>query len=308
MNVLKQFGFHTEEEPVSIYPFSPVYRVSGEEKELIVKRTQRPIDLAFRLMEYTATLKENGVNIVTPTKLTTANPQTIGDHTYVVYPFIKGLTYSGKEKEIIEAGELLGEIHALSSTENKFHLEEYNVFDFNIEEVTESVQKIKVNAAPYPFKIDNNRLKEKLLQFVAQQEELQNCGLTYITTPHDFKANNLIYMPKPYLIDPDNAIWIPRIFDLALALLLFHNELATAPDTPFTPAEWQLFLKGYKKSVKLTDMEKVYWKKALEHVFLDEVMWLMADVEEDWANPSQRILFEGLIDIVLDSSSYCLEG
>ena len=54
-------------------------------------------------------------------------------------------------------------------------------------------------------------------------------------------------------------------------------------------------------------MEKVYWKKAVEHVFLDEVMWLMADVEEDWENPSQRILFEGLIEIVLDSSSYCLD-
>ena len=217
MNVLKQFGFHTEEEPVSIYPFSPVYRVRGEEKELIVKKTQRPIERALRLMKYTATLKENGINIVTPTKLTMANPQTIGDHTYVAYPFIEGLTYSGTEEEIIEAGELLGEIHALSPTENLFDLEEYNVFDFNIEEVTKSVQKIEKNAATYPIKIENDRLKEKLLQFVTQQEELQNCRLTYITTPHDFKANNLIYMPKPYLIDPDNAIWIPRIFDLALA-------------------------------------------------------------------------------------------
>ena len=192
MNVLKQFGFHTEVEPESIYPFSPVYRVSSEEKELIVKRTQHPIEQALGLMKYTTTLEENGINIVTPIKLTMANPQTIGDHTYVVYPFIEGLTYSGKEKEIIEAGELLGEIHALSPTENIFDLEEYNVFDFNVEEVTESVRKIEKNAAPYPIKIENDRLKEKLLQFVAQQEELQNCGLTYITTPHDFKANNLI--------------------------------------------------------------------------------------------------------------------
>jgi len=56
----------------------------------------------------------------------------------------------------------------------------------------------------------------------------------------------------------------------------------------------------------LTDLELVYWKKAVEHVFLDEVMWL-ADVEEDWSNPAQRRLFDGLIKIVLDSSSYSLD-
>jgi hypothetical protein len=40
--------------------------------------------------------------------------------------------------------------------------------------------------------------------------------------------------------------------------------------------------------------------------FLDEVMWLMAVVEEDWKNPSQRVLFDGLIKILFDSSSYGL--
>jgi len=304
--VLKKFGFHTQEEPVSIYPFSPVYRVNSERNDFIVKKTQRPIERALRLMSYTTNLKGNGVNVVTPVSLSVENPQSIGEDTYVVYPYIKGAQYSGKDEEIIAAGKLLGKIHSLSPKVNTFELEEYDVFDFNNDEVAESVQNIEKNAARYDFKYESIHLKRKLEEVVTQQEDLKNSGLQFVLTPHDFKANNLIYTPEPYLIDPDNASWIPRIFDLALALLLFHNELSTAPDTPFTIKQWQLFLQGYKKSSSLTDLEYAYWQKAVEHVFLDEVMWLMADVEDDWANPSQRSLFEGLIRIVLDPSTYRL--
>ncbi|MFJ7935920.1 aminoglycoside phosphotransferase family protein [Sporosarcina sp. NPDC096371] len=304
MYVLKKFGYGVMEEPKSIYPFSPVYHVKGERNDVIVKKTQHPIERAQQLMKYSTFLKGNGVSIVTPTQLSLDNPQTIGDDTYVVYPFIEGITYSGKDTEIIAAGELLGKIHALSPIENTFKMEKYDVFDFDLEEVAESVGKIEENAARHHFELDNIWLEKKLQQVVSRQEELKNCGLPTITTPHDFKANNLIYTPEPYLIDPDNATWIPRIFDLALALLLFHNELTTAPDAPFTPAQWQLFLQGYLKSVTFTDIEYSYWQKAVEHVFLDEVMWLIADVEEDWENPSQRILFEALLKILSDPSGY----
>jgi len=215
--VLKRFGFQIQEEPESIYPFSPVYRVNSEMNEFIVKQTQRPIERAQRLMSYTTNLKENGVNIVTPVSLSVENPQSIGEDTYVVYPFIKGAQYSGKDEEIIAAGKLLGKIHSLSHKENTFQLEEYNVFDFNMDEVAESVQNIEKKAARYDFKFESIQLKKKLAEIVTQQEELKNSGLQFVLTPHDFKANNLIYTPDPYLIDPDNASWIPRIFDLALA-------------------------------------------------------------------------------------------
>jgi spectinomycin phosphotransferase len=127
-----------------------------------------------------------------------------------------------------------------------------------------------------------------------------------VMTPHDYKANNLIYTPDPYLIDPDNAVCIPRIFDLALALLLFHNEMETAPDQVFTPKQWELFLKGYKEYVSLSALELRYWERAIEHVFLDEVMWLMAEVEEDWERDSQRKLFASLLALLEDKSAYRL--
>lgn len=300
-----KFGFQVEEEPVSIYPFSPVYRVKGTENDFIVKKTQNPMDKAERLMDFTRSLSDRGVDIVVPAAVAADNPMTIGDATYVVYPFIDGHPYSGKDEEIREAGRLLGKIHSLSLQRNEFGLDPYNVYDFNNDEVTESVQNIVANAALYDMNIPNE-LEEMLLQAVRQQEYLKMSGLPHAATPHDYKANNLVYTPEPYLIDPDNAAWVPRIFDLALVLLLFHNEFVTAPDQPFTVGQWKQFLVGYEEYVTLTQQEKALWTQAVEHVFLDEVMWLMSDVVEDWENPAQRALFEGLIRLIGNLEEYGL--
>lgn len=306
IKILESFGFKTDEEPKSIYPYSPVYRVRGEKYDFIIKKTQRTIERAQRLIYFTKYLKENGIKVVTPVDTKRDNPQQIGGDIYIVYPFIDGGTYTGTNDEIYDSGRLLGEIHRLSPEVNNFDLPKYNVFDFNIKEVHESVQNIQNYAKSVNLKIDIYKLKEKLIQIVTQQEELKNSRLPYVATPHDFKANNLIFNPDPYLIDPDNATWLPKVFDLALVLLLFHNELSTAPDEIFTPEQWQIFLSGYTKSVSITELEKEYWQRALEHVFLDEVMWLMAECEEDWSNPSQLKLFECLIKLIIDSSDYHL--
>lgn len=303
--IVKNFGFEGEEEPVSIYPFSPVYRLKRPGGDFIVKKTQHPIQKAHRLMRYTKTLNEQGVAVIIPSKIPAENPKTFDDETYVVYPFIQGEPYRGEDWEIKEAGRLLGRIHSLSSTDNEFELDPYNVFDFTENEVKESFRHIVQNAVPHGITI-NPQLEVQLLQAVRQQQELKQAGLFSVATPHDFKANNLIYTPQPYLIDPDNAGWVPRIFDLALVLLLFHNELASAPDGPFTKQEWHLFLAGYGESVALSTEEVANWPKALDHVFLDEVMWLMADVEEDWQNPAQRTLFNRLIELFLNYEEYDL--
>lgn len=303
--IVKSFGFEVEEEPVSIYPFSPVYRMKRPEGDFIVKKTQHPIEKANRLMRYTRILNEQGVDVVTPAKIQSENPRTIDKETYVVYPFVQGVPYTGQDGEIVEAGRLLGRIHALSPADNEYALDIYNVFDFTEVEVKESFQHIEQNAASHGITM-NPILEVRLLQAVRQQEELKQAGLLFVATPHDFKANNLVYTPQPYLIDPDNAGWVPRIFDLALVLLLFHNELASAPDRTFTKKQWHLFLTGYGESVNLSHEEKTNWPKALDHVFLDEVMWLMADVEEDWRNPAQRALFNSLIQLVLNFEEYSL--
>ncbi|MEN2767855.1 phosphotransferase [Ornithinibacillus xuwenensis] len=302
--ILHRFGFELNEEPTSIYAFSPVYRVRIDKQDLIVKRTQRKVD---SLLAYTSMLKKQEVNVVTPVPLKAKNPQQIDDTNFIVYPFIEGKLYSGKEEEIYEAGKFLGRIHQLSPNANVYELPEYDVYDFNQEEVEESVSSIDKLAKAEGVLVECELLQGKLLESVQRQSDLQEAGLIHVATPHDYKANNLIYTPEPYLIDPDNATWIPRIFDLALALLLFHNEHKDAPYRTFSPKEWRLFLSGYQTYVTLTDKEKSLWIHALEHVFLDEVMWLMAEVEEDWQNPAQKQLFISLLNLLYDSSGYKLD-
>ncbi|WP_042149518.1 aminoglycoside phosphotransferase family protein [Paucisalibacillus sp. EB02] len=304
IDLLSKFGFNVTKEPESIYPFSPVYRVKNGDQDVIVKRTQRR---AETVMSYTKMLKDNGINVVTPVKLNVENPQQIEDTSFVVYPFIKGNVYSGKNKEIFEAGQLLGKIHRLSPNSNTYNLLDYDVYDFNQDEVNESMEAISQHANNAGVGIDTERLNEALLESVALQKELQHADLPQVATPHDFKANNLILTPEPYLVDPDNATWIPRIFDLALALLLFHNEHKSAPARVFTLMEWKQFLSGYTMFVTLTEKEKVFWEKAKRHVFLDEVMWLMAEYEEDWRNPGQQDLFRSLIQVLLDGSDYTID-
>ena len=297
--ILKKFGIYMENEPVSIYPFSPVYRID----DVVVKRTQkRPQPL----VGYTTYLYKEGINVVIPVQLEMDNPQTIGNETFVVYPFITGKVYAGKDHEVYEAGKLLGKIHHLSPEENVFQLGEYDVYDFTIDDVVESVENIEKHAKQNNFELNAELLQERLTHIVSRQEELQRASLPMVMTPHDYKANNLIYTPDPYLIDPDNAVCIPRIFDLALALLLFHNEMETARDQVFTPKQLELFLKGYKEYVSLSALELRYWERAIEHVFLDEVMWLMAEVEEDWESDSQRKLFASLLALLEDKSAYRL--
>lgn len=283
----------------SIYPFSPVYRIDN----YVVKRTQSPYDQAVRLAKYLVYLHENKVPVVTLAALTKSNPQLIGDECYVCYPFIEGAAYQGEDGEIVKAGKLLGKIHSLGS-KNTFELEPYKVFDFYHDEVKEHMEKINHFVETYDVDIDTERLNDLLHKLVDQQTLLEQAELQWVETPHDYKGNNLVYPEQPVLIDPDNAKWIPRIFDLALVLLLFHNELDSAPHRTFTSREWQLFLRGYKTHQQISLNEIKWWKAAVEHVFLDEVMWLMADVGEDWERKEQRELFVSIVGLMYQLDRY----
>lgn len=306
--IMKHFCIPVRNKLESIYPYSPVYRVNYSGEVVVVKKTQKPFEQAKGIASYTKYLKRNGILVVTTVEMEVDNPQKIGEDCYIVYPFIEGRKYQGTNQEIYEAGELLGKIHACSPVEDTYDLTTYNVYDFTKEEVEDSIQTIAENSLPDGIYRKIPLLEEKLLRSLTNQIYLQQLNLPHVLTPHDYKANNLVYTPAPYLIDPDNAAKVPRIFDLALALMLFHNELDTVPESIFTPEQWAIFLSGYNRHIQLSKIEKQYWKAALEHVFLDEVMWLMAEFQEDWQNPAQRKLYESIFKLFFDSKEYQLNS
>jgi len=307
--VLKTFLFDVTEEPKSIYPFSPVYKVEQGGKSYIVKNTVSPIEEAMKVANFVGRLHKLGVPIVAPVPMSVDNPQQVDETVWVVYPFIKGKSYTGKDEEIYEAGKLLGRIHSLSSKNNEEGLDIYDEFDLEEEEIIEDLEKIIGYAEKRGISLDEGHLSEQMLRIIEQQEALKALELPSVATPYDYKADNLIYndYAKPYLIDPDNAVFLPRIYDLALALLLFHNVLDTAPDRIFDIKQWSLFKKGYFQFVEITDIERTHWQDVVKHVFLDEVIWLMADFEEGWDDQRQVNFFNSLLSLVNDMEFYDLK-
>lgn len=306
-HLLKAFNFETHDTLHSIYPYSPVYKIKKESQSYVIKQTRSSIEESKHVAYFLERLNQLGIQIVTPVKLDVNNPLEIDEEVWTVYPFIDGQKYTGTDQQIVEAGKLLGSIHALSSSNNKESLSVYEEYEFEEKDIQDDFSIIETHLKSEEKK-QTNLIKNSIPRLIKQQEILKTLNLPKVATPYDFKADNLIYQTDntPYLIDPDNAIFIPRIFDLALTLLLFHNVLESAPKTTWTPDKWELFLEGYKQYVTLTKEEINYFPMAVEHLFIDEVVWLMADFEEGWRNNRQRNFFLSIFTLLEHLNNYSL--
>ena len=114
----------------------------------------------------------------------------------------------------------------------------------------------------------------------------------------DCKAGNLVFVDAmPVLVDPDNGGVEPRIFDLALAVILFHNECTTAPGRLLDLDEWTRFASAYLRHVTLSQRERDLWPLALDHMLWEEGTWVLQDNDEDaWADARQGVQ---LLDLAL---------
>jgi len=280
----------------SIYEFAPVFYFDDGNRKAVIKRTKTPpAERAKSLFIWTRELRDQNIGVVVPDQRFEINFIEKEEETWVIYPFISGEKYSGRSEEIIAAGQMLGEIHAYRQGTDfglsAFKLAEYYDDDF-ADDVNNDFNTIAemVSDDETLNKIVKDRQKQAEIFFKNRWTDMQNLDLPYCNGIWDFKANNLIYdeADKPVLVDPDNAGRIHRLFDLALTLLLFHNELESAPARLFSVEEWQLFLKGYRQFITLTDLEKANWQNYLELVFYDEVVWLIQnDLEIGQKEPSK---------------------
>ena len=78
-----------------------------------------------------------------------------------------------------------------------------------------------------------------------------------------------------------------------LAVLLFHNDLPSAPGRLFTAAEWHTFRDAYLRHVTLTARERAAWPLALRYMYCDEAVWALVDGERwgDYDDARQRAFF-----------------
>lgn len=103
----------------------------------------------------------------------------------------------------------------------------------------------------------------------------------------DFKASNLVFAPMSVLVDPDHAARIPRLYDLAVVALLFHNDLHSSLGRLWSKAEWHTFLAAYQAHMSLTDAERDFWKDVLRLAWLDQGVRLLGNFPEGWIKPKE---------------------
>ncbi|MGW4472950.1 hypothetical protein [Nonomuraea sp. NPDC004354] len=256
--VFARFGIPPQE---SIYPYAPVFRGEVDGRPVAVKRTHD----AEAMGRWVRGLAELGLPVVTPV----AGPYDIGGETWVAYPWVEGRGYAGTPADLVAAGDLLGRLHAAGTEEG---LKDFTWPDHDAASVQEDIDGL----APY-----SGRFEQGLRDFMTSTlPAIRDAGLPVAEVSMDFKAVNLVYTGAgPVLVDPDNGERAPRLLDLALAALLFHNDLDGEPARLFTGEEWAAFRDAYLARVELTERERALWPTALLYMMLEWGVWTAVNGE-----------------------------
>lgn len=311
IDIARAFGLEVEgtQLPESLYAYSPVYRLSKNKRDWVLKRAAKDPKRAKAVCSWLASLTAQGCKVVSPETFPGENPRrfTVGEEAemWVVYPFIEGISYSASKTQLRQAGALLGQLHSVEP--ENFGLPQLQSIVAIDSEVYEEDKETILNCVRRAKPELENRAVTQLNQFGERYfsevlEELIQESFPQVNGPWDFKASNLIYPAKesPYLIDPDNAGFIPRIYDLAIAALLFHNDGVLEQSRTLTTKQWRCFLQGYLEAIELSEKERRHWQSVLLAVWMDEALWLLANHDEGWEDPRQEHFLAELLLIDLD--------
>ncbi|NBE94682.1 hypothetical protein FE391_12490 [Nonomuraea sp. KC401] len=287
-DVFKHFAVDEADRPKqSCYPYAPVFPVRLNGGKAVIKRTTGPATAAAAIARWVEALAGQGAGVVTPLPLPVDNPARVGDRFWVAYPWVGGRPYTGSAHDVAAAGDLLGRIHAARPAVDD--LPEFGWPDHDAASVEEDVTGLRQVLGEHAPDLRDEvmaRMEPWLESFMARTlPPVRDGGLPRAAVSMDFKANNLVYAGgAPVLVDPDNAECAPRVLDLALAALLFHNEMATAPPRLFTAGEWSAFSSAYRRHVRLTEAELAVWPVAVRYMLLEWGVWTLIDADE-WNDP-----------------------
>jgi spectinomycin phosphotransferase len=294
---LSGFPFDHPEHPVSLYDYAPVFRVVDRSGAWVVKRTGLAHSSGEAIGAWLASLRRGGVAVVAPVDDFAPNPRMLDDgFCWVVYPYVTGEAYTASEKQIRNAGSLLGQMHAAELAETTGLATHFNPVLQSKEWLArhEQAGAALLRQAGY----SDARFRASIDAYLSAAVPVE--GLPLAGCSCDFKASNLVFAPEPVLVDPDHAARAPRLYDLAVAALLFHNDAPTAPARLWSTEEWKTFMSGYDRHVSLTPYELSNWVSVLRLAWLDQGVWLVGNFPEGWAEKKKaRYLFD-LATINLD--------
>lgn len=303
--VFEAFGLPLDDEAIeSLYPFAPVFRVALA-PDVVLKRTCGPLEKARMLADWERDCLERGIPVVAPVADWPDNPRALDGEVWVIYPYLEGAPYAATDAQLRAAGELLGRMHADPDAPSMLAAKDWDA-SWAIEDDMDRLEDFPFRHDPEAADAIREVLTDWLASAPARLAWLSSLGLPEVDCSCDYKANNLVFTDDgPVLIDPDLGARQPRVVDLALACLLFHNEIAGGAGAMLDEDQWAAFLEGYGAHVTLSDAEREAWPEALRHVFLTHGLWLVFN-EYDIDAPLQQAFMDDLLGFVLADDAYGL--
>ena len=292
---LTAFGFDGPAE--HLHAHAPVLRVRDGRGDWVLKQSGMVHSAAEPIARWLRHLRARGVSTVVAADGFGANPRLLADgRHWVVYPFIPGEPYTASPAQIEASGALLAHMHVAGAFNDwglraylRAPMREHAWIDRHAAAACAVMRADGIDDGPF-------RANLAMRRDAAGLGGLPVCGCSF-----DFKAANLVFSPEPVLIDPDHAAYLPRIYDLAIAALLFHDDRASAPPRLFTRPEWRAFLAGYGRTVVLDAAERAAWPDALRLAWLDQAVWLLGNAGTGWRQPRERSFLQALATDSLDS-------
>ena len=257
---LTAFQFDEPSPPTSLCAYGPVFQASDRRGDWVVKRTGLIHSSGVAIGSWVTALQKAGVRTVAPASGFDPNPRILDDgKTWVVYPYATGVPYHADQLQIASAGQFLGQIHAAGVPE----ADALRTYEQPVVRSAEWLDRHRASAVTAMDRAGFATDAFRALVFARFSAQAPVMDLPLTGGSFDFKASNLVFTPGPVLIDPDHAARLPRLYDLAVAALLFHNDLPSAPGRLWTADQWQTFLCGYLQHVTPTERERASWETVL---------------------------------------------
>lgn len=273
---------------VSLTRFARVHRAStADGQEVVVKVTDARAEAMARWVRALA-----GADV--PVVTAAAGPREVDGEQWVLYPFVEGEEYTGGAEQLRAAGGLLGRLHAAVVPTDG--LREYSHPATTRSDVDGDLATLRTvfteHLAPEEAEVAHAGLTALADRWWGRSWPLvkeRDAELPRTGVSSDYKASNLVFADDgPVLVDPDNGGVEPRLFDLAMAVVLFHCECPGAPARMLSPEEWEVFVQAYAAHVDLTAAERELWPAAVDHMWWEEGTWVLEDNDEQaWADPVQ---------------------
>lgn len=276
----------TIESTESIYAYGDVWRatVHGGQSDVaaVVKRTWRGNPHA--LESWQRALVASGVRTVAPLLPTVRIDQGDEASNWVAYPWFDGREWDGSVDDLRAAGRLLGAMHAASEG---LTIDDFPEFEWGSDEqssIAEDIEGIQTSAATHWPQSDTSRWIRQLSDFGDLLARMRGADLPMLPASLDHRAANLLFQHGEALIfDLENAAHAPRVFDLAVAVLLFPLEHPHSRGRALDVEEWAAFFSGYREAAPpLTGDEREAWPDALTYMKLEWGTWHLTEgIEAD---------------------------